>query len=89
MKQSILIAFCIFLAIVAYFGVRTFMRGDEAQADTTPRSVIELEAEKNEGNERPSVVTQTLSAEVHPVFLTLKGRTVSYTHLTLPTICSV
>ena len=76
MKQSVLIALFISLVIVAYFGVQTFLRGDPAHANSVNAPLTVLESEADSTQELiPTVVTQTLSAEPHPVFLSLKGRT--------------
>ena len=76
MKQSVLTACFIFLAIVAYFGVRTVMRANDDQPNvvTGAQTALDIEATKS-NSDIPEVVTQTFFAEPHPVFLTLKGRT--------------
>ena len=76
MKKSVLLAFLILLGLITYFGVRATLRQDAAEAApvTAAHSVADLAngAEKD----LPTVITRQLVAEPHPVFLTLKGRTV-------------
>lgn len=76
MKKSVLIAFLILFGLLAYFGVRAGLRQDAAEAApvNNVRSVSDVEREAD--RTRPTVVTRRLIAEPHPVFLTLKGRTI-------------
>lgn len=75
MKKSVIVAIGILFAIVAYFGVRTLLRGDtrDAVAVSGSQSVLETEAARQP--ERLQVVTRELISEPHEIFLTLKGRT--------------
>ncbi len=75
MKRSVLIALLILFGLVAYFAIRSGQRAQNADASqiTGKQTVLELEAEQNA--ERPRAVVETVIAEPHPIFLTLKGRT--------------
>ena len=75
MKKSVIIALVILFGLIAYFAVRMGLRGDDGDTGqiTGKQTVLELEADQN--TDLPRVVVETVSAEPHPVFLTLKGRT--------------
>ncbi|MEL7129303.1 MAG: efflux RND transporter periplasmic adaptor subunit [Pseudomonadota bacterium] len=72
MKKSILLALVILLTLIAYFGIRTLMRGPSnpnGGSDTV--SVLTVST----ADERPTVIFETARSEPHPIFLDLKGRT--------------
>ncbi len=76
MKKSVVLAFIIFLSILAYFALRTAMSQDTADAEapnTAGRTIIQSQAQQNQ--ELPRVITRELQSQLHPVYLTLKGRT--------------
>ncbi len=75
MKKSVIIALVILFGLIAYFAVRMGLRGDDGDTGQVigKQTVLELEAGQN--TDLPRVVVETVSAEPHPVFLTLKGRT--------------
>jgi len=75
LKKSVILAFLIFLGILAYFGISSLLRdnGDEASGAKGVQTVLQSEAGKSE--DLPKVITRELFAEQHPVYLSLKGRT--------------
>ena len=76
MKKSVILAFIIFLSILAYFMVRSAMGDDTANVEAISASgstIIQSQEQKNQ--ELPRVVTRELHSQLHPVYLTLKGRT--------------
>lgn len=76
MKNSVLLAFIIFLSIVVYFGVRSGLRGDTVQAELASTGQTIEQVQAAETQDLPRVVTRRMTAQTHPVFLALKGRTI-------------
>jgi len=74
-KKSVILAFIIFLAILAYFAARSGLRAQNADATPVTGAQTVLETEASKSDELPRVVTRELVAELHPVYLSLKGRT--------------
>lgn len=76
MKKSVILALIIFLSILAYFGVHAMLRTNHvADAAQTSGIVSVLDGEAAQVTDLPRVVTRVLTAELHPVYLSLKGRT--------------
>lgn len=76
MKKSVILAFIIFLSILAYFGVRSAMNHNQADAETTNTSAQTItQSEDTDNQDLPRVVTRELRSQSHPVYLSLKGRT--------------
>ena len=75
MKRSVIIALIILFGLIAYFLLSAALRGDDAAASEAVGVTTVLDQEAKRDSERPSAVVQTVSAQSHPIFLTLKGRT--------------
>lgn len=76
MKKSVILAFLIFLGILAYFGARTLLRDDSAAVALEAKGAQSVqEVTEAQTNQTPEVVTTQLTSELHPVYLVLKGRT--------------
>ncbi|MEM6899678.1 MAG: efflux RND transporter periplasmic adaptor subunit [Pseudomonadota bacterium] len=73
MKKSVLLALLILLALMAYFGVRTVLRGPDDTATAAPANLAVQSAAA--ANERPDVIFVRAQAEEHPIYLSLKSRT--------------
>lgn len=75
MKKPTLIAFFIFLSILAYFGLRAVLRSDAGPADIAIGAQTVVETNTKKEADRLRVLTRELVAESHPIYLSLKGRT--------------
>lgn len=74
MKKSVVLAFIIFLAILAYFAVRSGLRTTNSEATPTSGANTVQQVQAEQESELARVVTRQLVAEPHPIYLTLKGR---------------
>lgn len=74
-KKSVILALVILVALLSYFGVRSMLREDGADASLTKGARTIAEAGTGKTGDIPEIVTRHLVAEPHPVFLSLKGRT--------------
>ncbi|MEM7661750.1 MAG: efflux RND transporter periplasmic adaptor subunit [Pseudomonadota bacterium] len=73
MKKSVQLALLILFGLLAYFGIRTVLRGDDEPAAATP-AVLSIQSEE-QANVLPEIVFMRSEAEPHPIYLSLKGRT--------------
>jgi len=74
-KRSVIIALVILFGLVAYFLIRSALRDDDVSAAQLTGTQTVLQQEAGESEDRPRAVVETVIAEPHAVFLTLKGRT--------------